>query len=298
MMRWARDTGGLYCYVATPYAHNGNVNIGMLREYVTAMLGTGIDGITCIASTCEGPYLTEKERHAVAAIVGKAVGGRKRLNIGIGAVSTRQAIEYARQARDAGATSLMLDMQQYFPIDFDAAYRHFESVASAVDLPIRLYNITNPTRFDFTPLELRQMADISAISSIKEASGDVSRIGVIRSLCGDRYALYCGFHYQSLEAFRLGAVGWEAMLHPLIARPCVDLYGALIKDSRSSRARALYQKLQPLFDFFRFYGVTASVKAMSAWTDLRFGKPRAPLGELPEIAKPRLKQILSQIGVL
>lgn len=294
----ARDGGGLYCYVATPFDRRGNLDTGTLREYVAAMLDSNIDGITCIASTCEGPYLTESERRIVAETVGKTAAGRKRLNVGIGAVATRQTIEYAKQARDAGATSLMLDMQQYFPIGFDAAYRHYQSVASAVDLPIRLYNITNPTRFDFSPLDLCRMAELKAISSIKEASGDVSRIGAIKSLCGDRYALYCGFHYQSLEAFRLGAIGWEAMLHPLIARPCVDLYRALIEDSESVRARSLYDKLRSLFDFFRFHGVTASVKALSAWTDLKLGKPRAPLSELPAAAERRLKQILAQLGVL
>ena len=53
---------------------------------------------------------------------------------GVGALSTRQVIAYARQAKDAGATSLMLEMQQFFPISFDAAYQHYADVAAAVEL--------------------------------------------------------------------------------------------------------------------------------------------------------------------
>lgn len=289
---------GLFCYVATPYNKEGDVDLPALRDYVSAMIGSGVDGITCIASTCEGPYLTQEERFLVATTVGKVAGGRLKLNVGVGAVSTRQVIEYAKQAEAAGATSLMLDLQQYFPIGFDGAYRHFETVARAVNVPIRLYNITAPTRFDFTPERLAEMGSITAIKSIKEASGDVSRIRDIKSLCGDRYSIFCGFHYQCLEAFRLGARGWEAMLHPIIAKPCVDLYRALATDPWGHQAETLYKRMQPLFDFFRFRGVPQSIKAMSQWTDLKLGKPRPPLAELAKEPTMRLKEILRDLGTL
>ncbi len=298
MARATKNETGLFCYVATPYNKKGDIDVATLKDYVSAMIGSGVDGVTCIASTCEGPYLTREERHLVATTVGKVVGSRLKLNVGVGALSTRQVIEYAKQAEASGASSLMLDMQQYFPIGFDDAYRHFEAVARAVAVPIRLYNITAPTHFDFTPERVSEMSGISAISSIKEASGDVSRIRDIKSLCGDRYSLFCGFHYQCLEAFRLGALGWEAMLHPVIAKPCVELYRALAKNPWAQQAETLYKRVQPLFDFFRFHGVPQSIKAMSQWTDLKLGKPRAPLAELAEEPTRRLKEILRGLGTL
>jgi 4-hydroxy-tetrahydrodipicolinate synthase len=292
------DGGGIYCYVVTPYNSKGNVDAGVLTEYVSAILHAGVTGITCIASTCEGPYLTEQERHLVANTVGKVVGERAKLNIGVGALSTRHVIEYAKRAKDAGATSLMLEMQQYFPITFEAAYQHYEAVADAVQLPIRLYNITLPTHFDFTPERIAIMAAIPAIHSVKEASGDVTRIRDIKSLCGNRYNLHCGFHFQAIDGFRFGAVGWEIMMHPLIAGHCVDLYNMLRADPWSPKAQKLYQKLEPLFYFFKQSGVPQSIKAMSEWTNLKLGKPRAPLTELSDLAKRRLRQILEQLGVL
>jgi 4-hydroxy-tetrahydrodipicolinate synthase len=294
----SKDHAGLYCYVVTPYDERGNVDVGTLEKYVNAMLESGVDGITCIASTCEGPYLTDEERRVVAATVGKVVQGKVWLNIGVGAVSTRQAIEFAKQAQEAGATSLMVDMPQYFEIGFDDACRHYETIARAVPIPIRLYNIVAPTRFDFTPQRIAQIAGIAAIRSVKEASGDVNRIRQIRSLCGDRFALFCGFHYQCLEAFRLGAVGWEAMLHPLIAKPCVDLYRALEKDPWGKEAELLYGRLQPLFDFFRFNGVPQSIKAISSFSDLGLGMPRPPLAELGAHSAERLKAILRELETL
>jgi len=292
------DGGGFYAYLVTPYDPQGNVDIGVLAEYVAEILRAGVTGVTCIASTCEGPYLTEQERRLVADTVGRAVGGHAKLNIGVGGFSTRQVIEYAQHAKDAGATSLMLEMQQYFPVSFEAAYQHYAAVADAVPLPIRLYNLTLPTRFDFTPDRIAAMATIPAIQSVKEASGDVTRIRDIKSLCGNRYKLHCGFHFQAVDGFRLGAVGWEVMLHPLIAKPCVDLYELLRADPWSPQAQELFQRLEPLFYFFKQCGVPQSIKAMSEWTDLKLGKPRSPLAELAEQPRRRLKEILSEMGAI
>ncbi|MGH8678492.1 MAG: dihydrodipicolinate synthase family protein [Burkholderiales bacterium] len=292
------DGGGLYSYLVTPYDAKGDVDTGVLKEYVSAMLDAGVTGVTCIASTCEGPYLTDQERSLVVDTVGKTVGGRARVNVGVGAFSTRQVIENAKRARDAGATSLMLEMQQYFPVTFEAAYQHYEAVALAVELPIRLYNLPLPTHFDFTPDRIAAMATIPAIHSVKEASGEVTRIRDIRSLCGERYKLHCGFHFQALDGFRLGAAGWEVMMHPVIARLCVDLYRTLSADPWSAQGQERYRRLEPLFHFFRQCGVPQSIKAMSEWTGLKLGKPRAPYAELSPTGKARLKQIVKDLDVL
>jgi len=287
--------GGIYCYLMTPFDAKGDIQIPLLSDYAAAMIEAGVDGLTCIASTCEGPYLTEKERHLVTSTVGRVAAGRVAVNIGIGAISTRQAIEYAKQARDCGATSLMLEMQQYFPIGFDEAYRHYEEIANAVPLEICLYNIPGTTRFDFTPDLIARMASIKCIQSVKEASGDVTRIRDIKALSGDRFNLFCGFHYQILDAMRVGAVGWEAGMHPKIANSCIALFRAAAKNPDSEQARKLYQRLEPLFYFFKYNGVPQSIKAISAWSDLNLGKPRVPQKELSPPQVQRLRTIINEL---
>src|SRR3954447_6116942 len=229
---------GIYCYVMTPFAKTGEVDPGALNDYVEAIIQSGVDGLTCIASTCEGPYLAEQERFGLTKAVCKIAGGRVRVDVGTGAISTRDAIRYAKHAEDCGATALMVDMQTYFPVTMDEAYRHYTAIAESVTIPIRLYNIPAPNKFDFTPERLVQMASISRITSIKEASGDVNRVRDIKALCGSRFGNFWGFHYQVLDAFRLGAVGWEAGLHPLIARPCVDLYRAVAVERDAAKRSA------------------------------------------------------------
>jgi dihydrodipicolinate synthase/N-acetylneuraminate lyase len=293
-----QDGGGFYSYLATPYDEDGEIELGVLGEYAQEIAASGVTGITCLASTCEGPYLTDDEWEKVAGAVGRAVSGRVRLAIGVGALSTRQAILKAQVARDAGATCLLLEMQQFFPVTFEAAYRHYESIAAAVPLPIRLYNLPVPTHFDFTPERIAMMGAIGAIHSVKEASGDVTRIRDITALCGTRFKIHCGFHFQALEGMRLGAAGWEVMLHPAIARACIGLYDALRADPWSPQAEARFRELQPMFVFFRQCGVPQSIKALSEMTGLKLGRPRAPYAELSLQQKARLRQIVVDLALL
>jgi 4-hydroxy-tetrahydrodipicolinate synthase len=289
------DPGGLYAYLVTPYAADGTVDAGVLGEYASRIADAGVTGVTCIASTCEGPYLTDEERDTVVSTVGRVVAGRLQFNVGIGALSTRQTIEYAKRAEGAGATCLMLEMRQYFPVTFDAAFEHYQAVADAVGVPIRLYNLPGPTGFDFTPDRVHAMTAIGSIKSVKEASGDVARVRDIRMLCGDRLSVFCGLHFQALDGFRLGAAGWEVMMHPLIATDLVLLYRALREDPWSTTAERMYRRLQPLFYCFRQYGVPQCIKAMSEKSDLPLGRPRAPLRSLEPVPAGRLTDILANL---
>lgn len=297
MSKDRQDSGGLYSYLATPYDAQGQVDADVLTEYVEQIANSGVTGVTCLASTCEGPYLNEQERNLVLETVCAVAKGKVAINVGIAGFSTQQVIENALQAQELGASTLMLEMQQYFPVSFEAAHQHYAQVAQACTTPIRLYNLTLPTGFDFTPDRVLAMADIPEILSVKEASNEVSRLRDIRMLCGDRYTLYCGFHYQALKGFRLGAQGWEVMMHPLIAPFLVDLYAALSDDPWSEESKQRYERLQPLFWFFKQYGVPQSIKEIANRTDLKMGNVRAPLPQLTDLAKKRLHKIMDELLV-
>ena len=290
-----RDNGGLYCYLATPFDNRGEIDVDVLEEYTKRMIAAGVTGVTCVASTCEGPYLQEWERRLVVETVARAVAGKVQLNVGVGAYSTHQVIEHAGHAQDVGATSLMLEVPQYFSVSIQAVQRHYTEIAETIRVPIRLYNLPWATHLDLAPEVIARICDVESISSVKEASHDITRLRDLKALCGDRIALYCGFHYQALDGFRFGASGWEIMMHPLIAQPCVELYQLLLADPWSSVAEAAFLRLEPMFQFFRIYGVPQSIKAMSLRSDLSLGRMRAPLQDLPVGAEARLMEILDRL---
>ncbi|MEP1230709.1 MAG: dihydrodipicolinate synthase family protein [Litorimonas sp.] len=291
--------GGAYSYIMTPFTKSGDVDHGVLAEYAERLVASGLSGVTVTASTTEALYLTEAERMATVETVCKAVNGRVVVNVGAGALSTRQSLYFAEHAKDHGADRLIIDVPTYFTPSIDAVYKHFETIGSKVDLPIRIYNISAPTHFDFIPEYAVKMSEIAQIDSIKEATGIPSRTRDAVSIIGDRLQVYCGFHWMLPEAFSYGAVGWEAGMHPIFASKCVELYQAVLDDPYGKAATEKFDALAPLFYFLKYHGVTQSLKMMSRWTDVKLGEPRPPLEPLPEgLPTQQLRSILSDLGVL
>lgn len=83
----------------------------------------------------------------------------------------------------------------------------------------------------------------------------------------------------------------------MIAGYCIALFRAAAKDPDSDEARKLYQRLEPLFYFFKYNGVPQSIKALSAWSELNLGKPRAPQKELSPAQVQRLRAIVNELAL-
>lgn len=286
--------GGLYCYLITPFDTAGNVDHDVLERYTDTIISSGADGVTCVASTTEGVYLTEAERFSVVETVCQTCAGRVPINVAVGDFSTRQVLHWADQAQKAGAATLMLEMQTYLPdIHFSDVLRHYQNVANGVDVPIRLYNIPRTTRYDMRPDMISELAVVDGIDSVKDATGDPYRVRDIKALTGDRFALYTGLHFVARESYRYGAIGWEAAFHPLFAQDMVTLHRLLREDNAESAV--LYKRMEPLFVYFRQYGVPQCIRAMSAWSDLNLGPPRAPLPKLTVLQSSQLKSLMTDL---
>lgn len=290
--------GGLYCYLITPFDDNGDVDYTALERLTDEVINCGADGVTCVASTTEGPYLTEAERFGVIETVCAAAKDRVPVDVGIGAVSTRLSQHYAEQAQRAGASTMIVELPTYMPeISFRNIKKHFSNVADVSDVPLRLYNIPRTTRIDLVPQQIADLAEIEQIDSVKDASGDARRIQEIKALTGDRFGIYTGLHFMALESYRYGAIGWEGAYHPLFGEMMVALHKTL-RSGDFEKGQVQFERLEPLFLFFLTYGVPQCIKAMSEWTDLKLGSPRAPLSELNTHQTKQLRGLLTALGCL
>ena len=86
----------------------------------------------------------------------------------------------------------------------DAYYR---SVADASPIPVMLYNVPGRTGVDMLPETVAELAGHPQIMGIKEATGDVSRVVILRKLCGDDFALYSGDDPTGREFMLAGGQG-------------------------------------------------------------------------------------------
>ena len=83
---------------------------------------------------------------------------------------TATTIEQTRAAKAAGADAALIVTPYYNRPSQEGLYRHFAAVASAVDLPIILYNVPKRTGVDLQVGTVEQLAKIPTSGSRTRAA--------------------------------------------------------------------------------------------------------------------------------
>ena len=132
---------GAYAAMFTPFDAAGRVNEEMIEKLVEHGLANGLVGFYLTGSTGEGFLLSNDERKTVMERAAKAVAGRAKLIAHVGCVATDDAVELARFAAKVGIDWVSSVAPVYFGQTFEAAYRHYERISNATDLPFMIYSI-------------------------------------------------------------------------------------------------------------------------------------------------------------
>ena len=82
----------------------------------------------------------------------------------------------------------------------------------SVSLPIILYNVPGRTGVNIEPETCLELSRVPNIVAIKEASGNISQVAKIASLCGDSLFIYSGNDDQILPILSLGGIGVISVL--------------------------------------------------------------------------------------
>ena len=77
---------------------------------------------------------------------------------------------------------------------------HFTKIADSTKLPIILYNVPSRTGINIEPSTCFELSKVSNIVAIKEASGNISQIAKIASLCNDISTSF--FYSYNVRYFR------------------------------------------------------------------------------------------------
>ncbi len=193
--------------LVTPMREDGSVDEDSLRALVDWHVEQGTDAIVAVGTTGESATLDEAEHCQVIGQVVEYSGGRVPVIAGTGANSTSEAIRLTSCARDNGADACLLVTPYYNKPTQHGLYLHFKAVAEAVDIPQILYNVPGRTACDMQPETIGRLAGIPNIIGVKEATGDLQRVPVIRKLCGDGFAIFSGDDATARELVLQGGQG-------------------------------------------------------------------------------------------
>ncbi|MCP4287565.1 MAG: 4-hydroxy-tetrahydrodipicolinate synthase [Gammaproteobacteria bacterium] len=193
--------------LVTPMRLDGSVDESSLRALVDWHVEQGTDAIVGVGTSGESATLNEREHCQLIGQVVDFAAGRIPVIAGTGANSTSEAINLTRCAAQAGADACLLVTPYYNKPTQEGLYQHHKAVAEAVDIPQLLYNVPGRTACDMLPETVARLAGVSNIIGIKEATGDLERVALLRKLCGDAFVLLSGDDSTTREFVLLGGQG-------------------------------------------------------------------------------------------
>jgi 4-hydroxy-tetrahydrodipicolinate synthase len=140
-------TGSIVALV-TPMLDDGSVDYIALRSLIDWHVAEGTACIGVVGTTGESPTVNVEEHCEIIRVAVEHAAGRVPIMAGAGANSTTEAIELSNFAKRVGADCTLQVVPYYNKPTQEGIYRHFRTIAEAVDIPVVLYNVPGRTVAD------------------------------------------------------------------------------------------------------------------------------------------------------
>ena len=282
--------------LVTPFK-NGAVDWQSLESLIDYHLQNGTHGIVPCGTTGESATLSHKEHDEVIRAVIRRVNKRIPVIAGTGSNSTDEAVRLTREAEKSGADGALMISPYYNRPTQEGIYQHYKKVASAVGIPIIIYNIPGRTGSKIEPETLARLAEIKNIAGVKEATGSVDQaIDVIR-LCGDGFAVYSGEDSLIFSLMALGGKGVISTVANVAPKETAQLTEACLA-GHWQKGREIQFKLIPLIRSLFIESNPIPVKTALSLMGKCTRELRLPLTPMAEGNLKKLTVAMRDFGLL
>ncbi|WP_313196902.1 dihydrodipicolinate synthase family protein [Rhizobium sp.] len=271
---------GLSAFPLTPADEAGRVDIDALQRLLSRIVEAKTNSIGLLGSTGTYMYLSREERRRAVEAAVECVGGRLPLIVGVGTLRTDDAVALARDAAAAGAQALLLAPVSYTPLTEEEAFRHFEAVAAATDLPLSIYNNPSTTHFSFSEALIGRLAGLANVSAVKmplpkggDFSGEIARL---RAATPADFAIGYSGDWECPHALLAGADCWYSVVAGLFPKPSLALTSAAISGNVEETTR-LDTSFHPLWQLFKTHGSLRVVYAAANLMGITKAQPPRPV---------------------
>ena len=277
--------------IVTPMKNNEEVNYDRLEQMIEYQINQGTDCIIIAGTTGESSTLTTEEHAEVIKAAVKFAKHRIPVVAGTGSNCTETAIYLSAEAEKYGVDGVLLVTPYYNKTTQNGLIEHYKSISNSVSIPIILYNVPSRTGMNISPETCLELSKIKNIVGIKEASGNISQITKVASLCGDNLLIYSGNDDQILPILSLGGQGVISVLsniNPSLTLSIINsFFDGNLADSLKYQLKAL-PIINALFEETNPIPVKEALNLLG----FNFGEPRLPLIKCSDNLRNKLKALI------
>lgn len=285
---------GIYTPAVTTMTPSGEIDKKAYANHLEKLVAAKVHGIVIAGSTGEYYAQTMQERLDLAAYAKDVIGSRLPLIVGTGATRTEDAIEYAKGAREIGASAILVTSPPYALPTAEENAVHALKIDQAAGLPIMLYNYPARMGVSMDATYFDMVVKSKNVVAIKESSGDMNTLHLL-ACHYPQISLSCGWDDQALEFFAWGAKSWVCAGSNFIPAEHIALYEACVVEKDFAKGRKIMKAMMPLMDFLESGKFVQSIKFGCEVTGQPTGPVRAPLGPLTAEEQGSLRDIVKNI---
>jgi len=285
--------------LVTPFYESGEVDYDSLKSLVQWHINEGTNGIVSVGTTGESATLNVIEHLEVIKKTVEYASGEIPIIAGTGANSTQEAIDLTRESQALGADYSLLVTPYYNKPTQEGLIKHYEKIASEIDIPQILYNVPTRTACDLIPASVDVLAQIPNIVGIKEAVDETKRIIELIEISKkhESFSVYSGddpTFYNSLTLGTSGVISVAANIIPKsIAKIC-----ELAFDGDWSNANDLNYVYKELYEMLFVQSNPIPVKWMMYKKKLISDIIRLPLTSLDKKYHEDILSEMLKLGIL
>ncbi len=262
------EVGGVFVALLTPFDPAGAVDVDGVTALVDRVIDAGVDGVVALGTTGEFADLTDEERDVLVRATVAAVRGRVPVVVGIGALGTTQACNYAQRAERAGADVVLTLPPLFWKLDDVGLFDHFAAVAAATVLPVLLYDIPIFAGVSLSPRLVRRVAEeLPSVIGIKLTVQDFkSVLDVLTAVkpVRPKFSVTVGFEDLALSAVLAGGDGVISGMANFLAPTLLELVAAARRGDLESAGVAYHEVMQLFPVYFQANPPVLALKHLSA----------------------------------
>lgn len=276
--------------IATPFK-DGNVNLDEFKRLIKFQIENKADSIIVCGTTGESPTLSVDEKKELIKCAVETANKQVPIIAGTGSNDTKKAIEMSKIAEDLGTDGLLIVTPYYNKCTQNGLIEYYKSIAKSVSIPIIMYNVPSRTGVNITPETCLELSKIPNIVAIKEASGNISQVAKIASICKDNLQIYSGNDDQILPVLSLGGIGVISVLANIkpneVHKICYDYFDGNTQSASKIQLENL-SLINTLFDEVNPIPIKYALKQIG----FDVGNPRSPLTPISSNLAEKLDKLL------
>ena len=284
--------------IVTPMKANGEINYDKLAELLDYQINNSTDAIVICGTTGESATMTEKEHIEAIRFTADYVKKRVPVVAGTGSNCTKTAVELSKEAQAAGVDGCLVVTPYYNKATQKGLIEHYTAVARSIDLPIIMYNVPSRTGCNIQPETAVKLArEVDNIVAIKAATGNLSQESKTMMLAEGCLDMYSGEDGLIVPLMSIGAKGVISVLSNVAPKQthqmCEEYFNGNVEKAKDMQLEAL-DLIHALFCEVNPIPVKAAMNLMGK----EVGSLRAPLTEMEDANKERLRKAMQEYGIL